>query len=171
VGRFVVAAVGVVVGLGWLLLTRDVVVESSGKVKRKFDLFTDAWSLATLALMVVLIVEGVFVSWSWFANLLPNASRPNGGVLPYVLPVGSVVVITFVTWYWAKLRWRLLVSVIDGAIIWFWVWLGASSVTLKDDIRWVGGGIAFFGSFWWAIGALLLVTTLLGYNWDFADLE
>jgi hypothetical protein len=170
-GRVAIAGFGVALGLYLLFLTRDVIVQSSGKVTRKFDLFTEGWSLMTLVLMVVLVTEAVFVSWSWFSNVLPDARRADGGVLPYALPVGAVMVITFVTWYWAKLRWRVLVSLVDGGIVWFWVWFGASAACIKHNVDYVGGAIAFFGSFWWAIGALLIVTTLLGYNWDFADLD
>ena len=86
---------------------------------------------------------------------------------PYVLPVGAVVIVTFVTWYWAKVRWRVLITVLNAAIAGGWVWFAAKTATDEHE-PWQS--LALLGSFWWALIVMILVTTLLGYNIDFAAL-
>jgi predicted acylesterase/phospholipase RssA len=168
-GRIAAAGAGVLFAVWWLLLTRDATVDSKGKRRKRFDLHQDPWSIVTVVFTLAVVAEAVVARSSWFRDLLPTPDLPGRGITPYLLPVAAVAAATFVTWYWAKWPWRVLVTVVNGAIVWFWVYLGAvTRVGRLDGFSEVGNR---FGSFWWAIVAMILVTTLLGYNVDLADLD
>ena len=113
-----------------------------------------------------MLAELVLVKASWLRNVRPETPL-RGGLWPYVLPVGAVAIVTFVTWYWAKLRWRVVITVLNAAIAGGWVWFAAKTATDEHE-PWQS--LQLLGSFWWALIVMILVTTLLGYNVDFADL-
>ena len=122
--------------------------------------------VATIVATLAVLAELVLVKESWLRNVRPETPL-RGGVWPYVLPVGAVVIVTFVTWYWAKVRWRVLITVLNAAIVGGWVWFVAKTATDEHE-PWQS--LALLGSFWWALIVMILVTTLLGYNIDFAAL-
>jgi hypothetical protein len=166
VGRLLVGVLAVVFATGWLLLTRDTWVDGQGRRRRRFDFFSDFWSVATIVATLAVLAELVLVNESWLRNVRPETPL-RGGVWPYVLPVGAVVIVTFVTWYWAKVRWRALITVLTAASAGGWVWFAAKTATDEHE-PWQS--LALLGSFWWALIVMILVTTLLGYNIDFAAL-
>ena len=166
VGRLLVGVLAVVFATGWLFLTRDTWVDGQGRRRRRFDFFSEFWGVATIVATLAVLAELVLVKESWLRNVRPETPL-RGGVWPYVLPVGAVVIVTFVTWYWAKVRWRVLITVLNAAIAGGWVWFAAKTATDEHE-PWQS--LALLGSFWWALIVMILVTTLLGYNIDFAAL-
>ena len=166
VGRVLVGVLAVAFASLWLVLTCATWIDDQGRHRRRSDFVTEFWGAATIVATLAVLVELVLVKASWLRNVRPETPL-RGGLWPYVLPVGAVAIVTFVTWYWAKLRWRVVITVLNAAIAGGWVWFAAKTATDEHE-PWQS--LQLLGSFWWALIVMILVTTLLGYNVDFADL-
>ena len=166
VGRLFVGVLAVVFATGWLFLTRDTWVDGQGRRQRRFDFFSEFWGVATILATLAVLAELVLVKESWLRNVRPETPL-RGGVWPYVLPRGRG----------GDRHLRHLVLG-QGAVAGAdhrpqrrhrggWVWFAAKTATDEHE-PWQS--LALLGSFWWALIVMILVTTLLGYNIDFAAL-
>jgi hypothetical protein len=173
VGLFLIAAMTVVFSAVWLLKTRDTKVQRDGTVKHEFDFFRDGWSRATIGftLLVVIAAVALIDDHTRFHDWVPAMNRATDSLQHYALPVATIVLATLISWSWAKLPWRIAVAVIDALIIGGWTFLGTQTAWVKDTLgTGIGPFVAWFGSMWWGIIVMVLVTTALGYNIDVADL-
>jgi hypothetical protein len=156
----------------WLAFTRPTTVTAEGERKRRTN-WKDPWLWATVLVVAAVVVEALAIKSDRLQSFLPQGAAPAdsmlriGSVRPYVPPVLAAWLATWVTWFWSKPIARVVVSMTEALIVGAWVWLGAHTAQLaaKQGLR----ALAPFGSFWWAVLAMALFSTLLGYNKDLAD--
>ena len=151
----------------WLLLTRATWVDDQGRHRRRFDFFTEFWARPRSSPPWPCWSSSCSVKASWLRNVRPGdtaarravALRPAGGrggdrhlrhlVLGEAAVAGGD--------HGAQRRHRRRCG------------CGSSAKTATDAHEpWQS--LQLLGSFWWALIVMILVTTLLGYNVDFADL-
>lgn len=166
IGKPAVFLLAVAVLVGGLSLTRDPVPRSDGDQKpipRPWHL-TGGWSLTAIAAVAALaaFLTGAHRDAPWVLDLLPPASGRSEDLARYALPVASVGLALWITWFWAKWTWRIAVTVMGGGIVWSWVWLAGHPNEAPTPLTWVA-------SIWFGLAAVILITTLIGYNVDVAD--
>jgi patatin-related protein len=173
-GAAVLATVAVALAAATFLATRPPKIDPatrrcvrrSGRAVRSWDL-RDATSIAALASTVGLVALLAAIAWSWrpLDDLLPPGAADRTELAPYLLPVTATLVATWLAWFWARWAWRAAMSLASAAVIGGWVWLGARPDGTSSWSRLLSA----FGSMWWGVIALLLVTSIVGYNIDVAD--
>ncbi|HYI62651.1 MAG TPA: DUF3376 domain-containing protein [Acidimicrobiales bacterium] len=127
------------------------------------------WGAVTVALVAasVGVSIGLLAAEGWLADhdlLL----RPGHAPWPAVaVPAVATALSAWWVWSWARWTWRTVITALTTAVVTGWVLLGAHT----DEVRtWpvVGRALHPLGSFWWAVLALALLTTLFGANVDVA---
>jgi patatin-related protein len=157
-GRATVAVVAVALAVGWLWVTRRPIDDTA---RRHWEL-AEPWALSGCGFAALVCVGAIALPEAPVRNLAPDFDRGEAGVWPYVAPVVVVMAGIWITWFWAQLRWRAIVAALGGMVIATWVAVGGHSATVSE---WpIGGAVNAFGSLWWAIPALAIVTTAIGYN-------
>ena len=174
-GRLAVAAAGASVAGWWLIQTRRVKVDAGGNATRsRLDCLRGGWAWMTILATGALLGGAFVLDAEWLSDYLPSAANAGAGawtrMQPYLLPVGAAFAATWVTWYWAKWWWHMSVAVLHGAIVGFWVYVGAQS-DLADRWGALGDVLAATGSFWWALLVMAVLTSLLVYNVDVARVD
>nr|MBA2283718.1 hypothetical protein [Acidimicrobiia bacterium] len=136
---------------------------------RKSLALREGWALATAGTTAAVLVGAALLGFTDGLDPVgpPAPAGPNRGVAPYAAPVAATAIATFVTWFWARRVWRVAFTVANSTVVAAWVAIGGHGATIAD---WPGGSaLNVVGSFWWALVALALVTTLVGYNVDLAE--
>ena len=159
-GRVAVAAMIISVALGGLWLTRP--RGSAGGRHRQTP-----FAVLTIVVAVLAVPAAILLRQHFLARVLPPSPATGFGWSHYVLPVGATVVATFVTWFWARWPYRLFVTALNAGIVGAWMWMGGHAQDLSCACV-IGRSLNRVGSFWWAVLALPLVTTLIAGNIDVA---
>ncbi len=175
-GRWLIAVGTLVFVAVWLRLTGyDTSTAPDGAAVRRFR-WDDGWVVATLALAALVVAGAALIGQSWSGSVVASAAKPApgdgkwgvGSVWACLVPMAATAAATWVTWFWSKPFWRVVVSGSEGLIVGWWVYLAAHTRQFRD-LRGVWRFVAPFGSFWWALIAMAVFSTALGYGRDLAD--
>ncbi len=158
-GQVLVALFAVAVGAAGLWFTRRPLgalgrfgptVNTEKKTLRLFEF----WAALSAVTMILCVAGAIYISPDTLQDVHPNG--------PYYLPLVAAVtaVATGLTWFWAKAPWWFLITGLATAIAWGWAWLGENAARVST---WPGGGaLDAVGSFWFALIAIAVITTMIG---------